>query len=91
MKKRLWVFVFCLPLIVAALLTFQERSSAQSSSVRRHITEAIDETRLTTLRGNTHPLARPEFDRGDACSAVYRKRPVMTSRKLFRNGSFNFI
>jgi hypothetical protein len=30
------------------------------------ITQAIDESRRITLLGNTHPLARPEFDQGAA-------------------------
>src|ERR1700693_2955548 len=30
------------------------------------ITQAIDESKLTRLKGNTHPLARPEFDLGTA-------------------------
>ena len=30
------------------------------------ITQTIDETRVVTLRGNTHPLAQPQFDIGTA-------------------------
>ncbi|MGH9706458.1 MAG: protease pro-enzyme activation domain-containing protein, partial [Candidatus Acidiferrales bacterium] len=46
----------CAPLISAAQTTF----------VPARITQAIDNSRLTTLAGNTHPLARPEYDRGAA-------------------------
>ncbi|HEY6292416.1 MAG TPA: S53 family peptidase [Terriglobia bacterium] len=35
-----------------------------SSSAVPRIVEPVDESRLVQLRGNTHPLARPEFDRG---------------------------
>jgi hypothetical protein len=39
-------------------------SFAQTSAVPARITQAIDETQLVRLRGNVHPLARPEFDQG---------------------------
>lgn len=35
-----------------------------STSSAPRVVEAIDETNLVTLEGNTHPLARPEFDQG---------------------------
>ena len=37
---------------------------AQTAPPTSRIREAIDDSRLVTLRGNTHPGARPEFDRG---------------------------
>jgi len=39
-------------------------SFAQTSAVPLRITQAIDETQLVRLKGNVHPLARPEFDQG---------------------------
>jgi len=39
---------------------------AQSSEAQQRITEAVDEAKLTVLKGNTYPLARPENDRGSA-------------------------
>jgi subtilase family serine protease len=39
---------------------------AQTSEAQPRITQAVDESKLTVLRGNTFPLARPEFDRGPA-------------------------
>jgi len=41
-------------------------ASGQATSPRRLITQAIDDSRLVVLRGNTHPLAQPQFDRGPA-------------------------
>lgn len=41
------------------------------------ITQAIDETKLTTLRGNTHPLARAEFDRGPAPANLPLQRMLL--------------
>jgi subtilase family serine protease len=39
---------------------------AQSSDAQPRITQAVDETKLTLLKGNTYPLARPEYDKGAA-------------------------
>jgi hypothetical protein len=39
-------------------------SSASPSEAPARVTGAVDEHQLVTLRGNVHPLARPEFDRG---------------------------
>lgn len=39
-------------------------TSSQAAVVPARITQAIDETQLVRLKGNVHPLARPEFDRG---------------------------
>ena len=45
--------------LVMPLATF-----AQTSAVLPRITVQINESNLTTLRGNTHPLARPQYDQG---------------------------
>src|ERR1700704_4073954 len=36
------------------------------STAQPLITRPVDESSLVTLRGNVHPLARPQFDRGPA-------------------------
>lgn len=41
----------------------QPPNAAQATTVPARITQAIDETQLVPIKG-THPLARPEFDRG---------------------------
>jgi Pro-kumamolisin, activation domain/Bacterial Ig-like domain (group 3) len=54
-----------IPLMAASLLTFSAGgASAQTQPVRARITETVDETNRVQLRGNVHPLARPEFDQG---------------------------
>src|SRR5690349_1389957 len=61
--------------VAVAMLFPAPRASAQAASqsvatasqaavVPARITQAIDETQLVRLKGNVHPLARPEFDRG---------------------------
>ncbi|MGH9740831.1 MAG: Ig-like domain repeat protein [Candidatus Acidiferrum sp.] len=37
---------------------------AQTTNIPARITEAVNEKNLVVLKGNVHPLARPEFDRG---------------------------
>ena len=48
----------------ASFLLLPARASAQTSNAAPRITAAVDETKLTLLRGNTHPLARAQYDRG---------------------------
>jgi Pro-kumamolisin, activation domain len=64
--KRIFLFAFCIVALAAAFLLSIGRASAQSSFAERRITQAIDETKLTVLRGNTHPAARPQADQGPA-------------------------
>ena len=51
------------------------------SLVASRIVEAIDETQLTTLTGNTHPLARPSNDRGLADPGKYMERMVLVLKR----------
>jgi len=45
------------------------------------ITAAVDESQLTTLRGNTHPLARPEFDLGTASADLPLRRMLLVLKR----------
>jgi len=40
------------------------------ANVRSQITQPVDESKLTVLHGNTHPLARLQFDKGAAPAAL---------------------
>jgi hypothetical protein len=52
-------------MLTGALALFAPLAAfAQGNALRPRITAQIDETKLTTLRGNTHPLARPQNDQG---------------------------
>src|SRR5579864_6347793 len=44
---------------LCTLLSFTLTTRAQQITQRPMITQAVDESRLVTLKGNTHPLARP--------------------------------
>ena len=59
---RSWKLI--VPLILLAGAPFF--CAAQTTLVPARISQAVDNSLLTTLTGNTHPLARPEFDRGVA-------------------------
>ncbi len=51
---------------VLVAFCFGAAAEAQTGRVRPLITQPINETRLQTLRGNTHPLAQAAFDHGAA-------------------------
>ena len=73
------------PLAYIALVLFSGLSVAQTSP-RILITKPVDENQLTVLNGNTHPLARAEFDQGAAPPALPMNRMLLvlkrTTKKL---------
>lgn len=68
-------------LVAAILFLSSALASAQTTNVVPRITQAIDETKLTTLRGNTHPLARPQFDRGAAPPSLPMERMLLVLQR----------
>ena len=54
-----------------------QSSASQIPVVPARITQAIDETQLVTLKGNVHPLARPEFDQGPVADATPMNRMML--------------
>jgi hypothetical protein len=68
-------------LVSTSLALFPFVTPAQQSSVPVRITEATDETKLTLLKGNTHRLARPEFDRGPAPPLLALDRMLLVLRR----------
>ena len=66
---------------VALFFAFSSLASAQGTISRPRITAAIDEARLTTLQGDTHPLARPQFDRGPAPSSLPMQRMLLVLKR----------
>jgi hypothetical protein len=45
------------------------------------ITQPVDESQLTILKGNTHPLARPEFDLGVAPATLPMQRMLLVLKR----------
>ena len=78
-------FTVLLTIITALMLVTsmraQDAASQAVTSVRPLITQTIDETRLTRLRGNTHPLARPEFDLGTAEASLPMQRMLLVLKR----------
>jgi hypothetical protein len=54
---------------------------AQTANVSARITQPVDLERLVTLQGNTHPLARPEFDQGAAPDSLPTQRILLVLQR----------
>ncbi len=67
--------------LLSLFLAFPVLAGAQGAQVPSRISEAVDETRLTELRGNTHPLARPEFDLGPAHASLPMDRMLLVLKR----------
>ena len=68
------VLTLCLALFTLTLI-----AAAQIPAPR--ITQAIDENQLTVLKGNTHPLARAEFDQGVAPPDLPMERMTLVLKR----------
>jgi pro-kumamolisin-like protein/Big-like domain-containing protein len=88
MKKNSTIFLKNCLLTFAILFAFagspgaaQTKSNgalaAQVAPVPARITQVIDETKLVTLKGNVHPLARAEFDQGAVSDAMPATRMLL--------------
>jgi len=80
------LFFLIVIIIVAALgicspVFAQDQAQAVPGAPRPLITQRVDETRLTVLKGNTHPLARPEFDLGTAPATLPMDRMLLVLKR----------
>ena len=82
--------IACSTVILPAVLLLSTSSAAQQSTsssaaapvlLQPLITQAIDETQRTTLIGNTHPLARPQFDLGTAPATLPMERMLLVLKR----------
>src|SRR5260370_2591067 len=55
--------------------------TAQQVPPQPLITQPVIESQLTTLRGNTHPLARPQFDIGAAPPDLPMQRMLLVLKR----------
>jgi subtilase family serine protease len=72
------------PLFIASMLflaTLASSAQVPLSVPHSRIVQSVDDSRLTRLSGNTHPLARPEFDRGSLEDAVPLHRMVLVLKR----------
>jgi pseudomonalisin len=65
-----FIALICLPLLACC-------GFAQTSSAVARIVDPIDELDVVTLAGNTHPLARVEFDQGPVSDQMRLERIVL--------------
>lgn len=72
-----WLWFSALVVIIA----IANRAGAQAVRVPARITQRIDAARLVTLKGNTHPLARREYDRGPAPEGLPLDRILLVLRR----------
>jgi uncharacterized membrane protein len=56
-------------------------SATQAAALPARITQAIDETQLVRLKGNVHPLARPEFDQGAVSDSMAMNRMLLVLKR----------
>ena len=68
-------------LAVISVSLILQRTSAQSSAARSMITAPVDESKLTVLRGNTHPLARAQYDQGAAPANLPMDRMLLVLKR----------
>jgi len=58
-----------------------QNQTPQIRPVRALVTQPVDETALTTLKGNTHPYARAEFDQGVAPQELQLKSMLLVLKR----------
>src|SRR5215469_3280096 len=58
-----------------------QSSLVQTPAAPARIRQAIDETQLARLKGNVHPLARPEFNRGPAADSTPMSRMLLVLQR----------
>ncbi|MGA7155437.1 MAG: Ig-like domain repeat protein [Acidobacteriaceae bacterium] len=74
--------LFCVLLCVAsASKVLEAQQPADPTAPTRLVTQAVDNAVRVTLRHNVHPLARPEFDRGEAPSGLPLGRMLMVLKR----------
>jgi hypothetical protein len=54
---------------------------AQTRPVPSRVTAEVDDTRTVQLKGNIHPMARPEFDRGTVADSQPMTRMLLTLQR----------
>ena len=68
-------------LAAALALVAPLAASAQSNAVIPRVTDRVDTSRLATLIGNTHPLARAQYDQGTAPPDLPMNRIMLVLRR----------
>ena len=67
--------------VAAGMLCAPVQGQEAAAGPRPLITQTVDESQLTTLTGNTHPLARPENDLGTAPASLPMARMLLVLKR----------
>jgi len=78
---RTFLFICLLTLSAFNSGACAQDAVAPPSAVEPRITQAVDETQLTVLKGNTHRLARPQFDQGVAPPDLPMERMLLVLKR----------
>jgi Pro-kumamolisin, activation domain/Bacterial Ig-like domain (group 3) len=73
--------LFAVTLFTQFLRAQQMPTASPAGAQTPHITQAIDENVRITLQGNTHPLARAQYDRGQASPALPAERMMLVLQR----------
>jgi hypothetical protein len=63
--------------VFALLFSAAVATVGQSASMASRISSAVDEKNMVTLKGNTHPLATAQYDRGEAPGSLPMNRMLL--------------
>jgi hypothetical protein len=72
--------LICMPMLCVPM-SAQEAALHAATAVTPLITQPVDESQLTRLTGNTHPLARPQFDLGTAPADLPMSRMLLVLKR----------
>lgn len=67
--------------VAVSIALLSALTSAQQNESKTRVTPPVIESKSTILRGNTHPLARPENDRGAAPAALPLERMLLVLQR----------
>jgi subtilase family serine protease len=70
-------FIAGVTVVFALLFSAAVATVGQSASVASRISSAVDERNMVTLKGNTHPLATAQYDRGEAPGSLPMNRMLL--------------
>jgi hypothetical protein len=70
----------CFLFLFFSSISVQAQRDALAAPTPR-VTQAVDDANLTTLRGNTHPLALARFDRGAAPASMPLERMLLVLKR----------
>jgi subtilase family serine protease len=72
---------FRLMLLFAFVSIVALPATAQTNQARSLVTKPVNESQMVTLQGNTHPLARAEFDRGAAPASLPMENMMLVLKR----------